>query len=89
MPNSKSADKRLRQNDVLRVRNLSIKRAMRTQVRKVREAVEAGEIEKAETEFRLASKKIDRADAKNIIHRNTAARMKSRLSAHIKAAKQA
>ena len=89
MPNTKSGNKRLRQNDVRHARNQSIKRAMRTQIRKVREAVEAGEIEKAEIEFRLASKKIDRAGAKNIIHRNTAARMKSRLSAHIKAAKQA
>ena len=89
MPTTKSAKKRLRQNEVLRARNLTIKRAMRTQVRKVREAVEAGDFEKAEAEFRVASKKIDRAGAKNIIHRNTAARMKSRLSAHIKTAKQA
>jgi small subunit ribosomal protein S20 len=88
MPNTKSAKKRLRQNVSHRARNRSIKRAVRTQCRKVREAVQAGDVETAETEFRLATKKLDRAGARNIIHRNAAARTKSRLSAKIKALKQ-
>jgi small subunit ribosomal protein S20 len=87
MPNTKSAEKRLRQNTANRLRNRSIKRALRTQCRKVREAVEAGNVESAEAEFRLAAKKLDRAGARNIIHRNAAARTKSRLSARIKALK--
>jgi small subunit ribosomal protein S20 len=87
MPNTKSAEKRLRQNTARRLNNRSIKRALRTQCRKVREAVEAGNAELAETEFRLAVKKLDRAGARNIIHRNAAARTKSRLSARIKALK--
>jgi small subunit ribosomal protein S20 len=88
MPNTKSAKKRLRQNIVQRDRNRSIKRAVRTQCRKVREAVTAGDAQQAETEFRLAVKRLDRASTKNIIHPNAAARLKSRLSAQIKALKQ-
>jgi len=88
MPNTESAKKRLRQNIARRARNRSIKRAVRTQVRKVHEAVKARDLELAETEFRLAAKKLDKAGARNIIHQNAAARVKSRLSAKIKAAKQ-
>ena len=88
MPNTKSAKKRLRQNLVHRARNRSIKRAVRTQCRKVREAVKAGDMERAESEFRLAAKQLDRAGTKNVIHRNAAARVKSRLSAKIRALKQ-
>ncbi len=89
MPTITSAKKRLRQNVVRRERNRTIKRALRTQCRKVREAVEAGDAEQAEVEFRAAVKRLDRAGARNIIHRNAAARTKSRLSARIKALKQA
>ena len=88
MPTTKSAKKRLRQNVARRDRNRSIKRAVRHQCRKVREAVNAGDVELAEAEFRLAAKRLDRAGARNIIHRNAAARTKSRLSAKIKALKQ-
>ena len=89
MPNTKSAEKRLRQNVDRRTKNRSIRSDVRTQCRKVREAIKAADIEKAETEFRLAAKKLDRAGARNIIHRNAAARLKSRMSAKIKALKQA
>jgi len=88
MPNTKSAKKRLRQNLIRRDRNRSVRSAVRTQCRKVRDAVKAGDAEKAEVEFRLAAKKLDRAGARNILHRNAAARLKSRLSARIKAIKQ-
>jgi len=57
-------------------------------LRKVREAVAAGDTEKAETEYRDAAKKLDRAGARNIIHPNKAARTKSRLQQLIKKAKQ-
>ena len=89
MPTSLSAKKRLRQNETRRLQNRSIKTSVRGTIRKVREAIEKGEIEEAESQFRLACKKLDRAGARNIIHPNTAARSKSRLSARIKAAKQA
>ena len=88
MPNTASAKKRLRQNIVHRDRNRSIKRVVRHRCRKVREAIKAGDIETAEAEFRLAAKGLDRAGGRNIIHRNAAARTKSRLVAKIKALKQ-
>ncbi len=89
MPNSASAAKRLRQSKARQAHNKSIKSAMRTQVKKVVTAAEAGDIETAEKEFRTAAKSLDRAGAKKIIHRNKAGRTKSRLSAMIKKAKAA
>lgn len=88
MPQTKSAEKRLRQNEKLRLYNRSIKRSLRTQCRKVREALKAGDAAVAESEFRTACKKLDQAGAKRVIHPNTAARTKSRLSAAVKALKQ-
>lgn len=87
MPNTASAKKRLRQNEILRLRNRSIKSSVRTQMKKVRMAVKAGEIEKAEEEFRLAAKKLDKAGARRVLHPNTSSRYKSRLQRLIKAAK--
>jgi len=87
MPNTKSASKRLRQNVARRLRNRSVKSALRTQLRKVHEAVAAGDAEKAENEFRLVVKQLDRAGQRNVIHPNKAARTKSRLQRMIKGAK--
>lgn len=89
MPNSSSAKKRLRQNEKRRLANRTIKSAMRTQIRKVREAVDQGNFDLAETEARVAAKRLDRAGSKGVIHRNTAARTKSRLQHLIKTAKTA
>lgn len=85
MPNSASANKRLRQNQVRRDRNKAIGSNLRTQLRKVREAISAGDVESSATEFRLAAKKLDRAASRNVIHANKAARTKSRLTKAIKA----
>jgi len=87
MPTSLSAKKRLRQNDVRRIRNKTIKSNVRGQIRKVLEAIEAGDAETIEKEFRSVVKKLDQAAAKNVFHANKAARTKSRLSRAIKAAK--
>ena len=84
MPNSASANKRLRQNKTRRDRNKAISSNLRTQLRKVRAAIEAGDAETSTTEFRLAAKKLDRAASRNVIHANKAARTKSRLSKAIK-----
>lgn len=86
MPNTPSAKKRLRQNEKQRLQNRAIKTNMRGQIRRVREAVQAGDVEKAQSEFRVAVKKLDRAASKSIIHKNKAARTKSRLSQLVKAA---
>jgi small subunit ribosomal protein S20 len=87
MPITKSAAKRLRQNERLRARNRSMKSELRTLMRKVREAAAAKRIEEAESLFRTAGKRLDQAAGKGVIHKNAAARCKSRLSGHIKKAK--
>lgn len=89
MPTTKSAEKRLRQSEVRRVRNRSIKRSLATYVRRVLEAIAANDQAKADAEFRLASKKLDQAASKRVIHANRAARTKSRLSARVKKLKRA
>ncbi len=85
MPNNASAKKRLRQNEKRRLQNRGIKGRMRSQLRAVREAVAAGDKEKAQSEFKVAVKRLDQAAAKNLIHKNAAARSKSRLSKLVKA----
>lgn len=89
MPNTKSAAKQLRQATARREQNRSAKRELRTLCKKVREAVGAGDVAAAETGFRLAAKKLDRAGARKVIHVNAAARTKSRLSLAIKNLKAA
>ena len=88
MPNIASARKRHRQNLKLRTRNRSVKAELKTEIRKVRETAAAGKLDDAETEFRVAVAKLDRAAAKRIIHPNRAARLKSRLSSHLKSMKK-
>ena len=88
MPNSASAKKRLRQSIERRDRNRAKKSAIRTAIRNVREAVKAGDTAKAEEAFRVAAKRLDRAGSQRVIHPNKSSRLKSRLSAFIKKAKQ-
>jgi small subunit ribosomal protein S20 len=87
MPNSNSAKKRLRQNLVRRGRNRATKSVIRTHIRKLREALAAGDVTTAEAELRLTARRVDKAAAARVVHANLAARVKSRLSAAIKAAK--
>lgn len=87
MPNSASAEKRLRQNKVRHARNKAIKSSMKTQIKKVVAAASSGDVATAETEFKLAAKKLDQAGANNVIHKNAAGRKKSRLQRIIKKAK--
>lgn len=89
MPNTASAKKRLRQNEKKRLHNRSVKSAIRTQIRKIREAVAAGEVESAESQTPQISKMLDQAAARRVIHPKKAARLKSRLQKLIKSAKTA
>ena len=84
MPNTASAKKRLRQNEARRERNRAVKSAVRTQIKKVHQALQAGELAKAEEIYRLAAKQLDQAGAAKIIHTNAIARRKSRLQRLIK-----
>lgn len=81
MPNTKSAAKRLRQNLRQRAGNKAARSRLRTAVKKVRAAREP---KKALGLFRQASKLLDRAASRGIIHHNLAARSKSRLAAHVR-----
>ncbi len=85
MPNSVSSKKRLRQSLSRRDRNRAARSSLRSQIRKVRTAIAAGDAEKCAAEFRATVKKLDQAAAKHILHPNAAARIKSRLSKAIKA----
>ena len=88
MPNTKSASKRLRQTKVRTAHNRSIKSAVKTTVKKVTTALESGDVEAAEAAYPVAAQSLDKAGAKNIIHKNAAARKKSRLQKAILKAKQ-
>jgi len=78
MPTHKSATKRLRTNELRRQRNVSAKSRVRTMVKKTTAAIEEG-AETAPVMLRETVALIDRAASNGIIHRNTAARKKSKL----------
>lgn len=80
MPNTSSAKKALRQNLKRRSLNRSQRSALRTIVKKCRDAAVSGETDAAVAAFREASRRLDQAAAKSLIHKNAAARTKSRLS---------
>lgn len=81
MANIKSQKKRILTNEKRRVRNQSVKSELKTLVRQTREAVEAGDKEKALAALRIASRKLDVAVSKGVIHKNQAANRKSGIMA--------
>ena len=89
MPNTSSAKKRMRQDAVRRASNRATKSILRGHLRKVREAIKAKNVEDSQTAFRTLVRKLDQAAGNRVIHANTAARTKSRLSSAIKALKAA
>ena len=80
MPNTASAKKRVRQTDTRTLRNKQRRSSMRTCVRKVREAVAAGNKAEAQTLLHAAYKEIDKAARQHILHANTAANKKRKLA---------
>lgn len=85
MANTAQARKRARQAVVRNKHNASIRSMLRTAIKRVRQAIDTGDQTAANEVFRKATSIIDRVADKNIIHKNKAARHKSRLSAAIKA----
>lgn len=85
MANSAQAKKRARQNAVQRLHNMAQRSAYRTAVKKVRKAIEAGDKGAASAALQENMSVMDSLADKNIVHKNKAARQKSRLSAAIKA----
>lgn len=84
MANIKSAKKRARQADKRNAHNSSVRSMLRTAIKKVVKAIEAGDQSGAETALKAAVPVIDRISAHGFIHKNKAARHKSRLAAKVK-----
>ena len=78
MPNNAAAEKRMRQERKRRLHNRMVKSIVKTEITKARQAIDT-ESESAEEAVRAAVSELDRAAKKGVIHRNNAARRKSRL----------
>ncbi len=85
MANHKSALKRIKQTAKRTERNRYVRGTMRTHIKKVRLAIDAGEKENAREELHHAIRKIDKAAARGIIHKNQASRRISRLTRAVNA----
>ncbi|HEX4715427.1 MAG TPA: 30S ribosomal protein S20 [Ktedonobacteraceae bacterium] len=83
MPNNASAEKRMRQEKKRRAQNRVVKSIVKTNVTKARQALVSGV--ESETAVRAAVSELDRAAKKGVIHRNNAARRKSRLMKQLNA----
>ncbi|MDP9175604.1 MAG: 30S ribosomal protein S20 [Planctomycetota bacterium] len=87
MAHSLSAKKRIRQNLKNRARNRARKDMIKDQSKVYQTALASGDHAKAETELRVLVSKMDKVASKNTIHKNNAARKRSRLTRHLNAAK--
>ncbi|MEE1928420.1 30S ribosomal protein S20 [Streptomyces sp. TRM 70351] len=83
MANIKSQIKRIKTNEKARQRNKAVKSELKTAIRRVREAVAAGEGEKATEAARVAGRKLDKAVSKGVLHKNNAANKKSALAQQV------
>ena len=84
MANSKQAKKRARQNETRRKQNASQRSMMRTRIKKVVNAAEAGDKAQADEALKAAIPVIDSMADKDLIHKNKAARLKSRLNKRVR-----
>ncbi|HPT87760.1 MAG TPA: 30S ribosomal protein S20 [Bacillota bacterium] len=89
MPNIKSAKKRVKISAVRRAANMSKRSELRTTIKKSLSSIAAGNLEVAKNDVRLAIIKLDKAVSKGLIHKNQAARRKSRLTKKLNALMQA
>ncbi len=80
MANIKQQKKRVITNEKRHLRNVAVKSELKTQVRRVREAIEAGDKEAAQKQLLVASKALDKAAGRGFIHKNQAAERKSKLA---------
>lgn len=78
--NIKSQIKRIKTNEKARLRNKSVKSSVKTAIRKFREAAEAGDRDKAVELQRAASRALDKATSKGVVHANQAANKKSAMA---------
>ena len=80
MANIKSQKKRILTNEKARLRNKAVKSALKTHIRKFREAAAEGDVEKAQQAAKVACRALDKAASKGVIHKNQAANRKSAIS---------
>ena len=80
MANIKSQIKRIKTNEIARKRNVAVRSALKTQVRRFRTAADAGDKDAATAALVTASKALDKAASKGVIHKNQAANRKSALA---------
>ena len=80
MANIKSQIKRNRQNDTAHERNKSVKSALKSAIRRFREAADAGNTDEARTLAAVAGRKLDKAASAGVIHKNQAANRKSSIN---------
>lgn len=83
MPNHKSAEKRVRQNEKKRAVNRANRSNLRTQIKKLRSAIAGHDKNQSQDLLTPTISAIDKAVNKGVLHKNTAARYKSRLSQHV------
>lgn len=81
MANIKSQKKRILTNEKARLRNKAVKSSLRTNIRRFNEAAEAGEADKAQELAKVATRSLDKAASKGVIHANQAANRKSAIAA--------
>ena len=80
MANIKSQLKRIKTNEKARLRNKSVKSSLKTAVRRFREAADAGDRDQAQVALQYASRQLDKAASKGVIHANQAANKKSAMA---------
>ena len=80
MPNIKSAKKRVRSNEKKEVVNTFVTSSMKTAIKKFEKSVKAGNVEEASNNLNIAIQRIDKSVSSGLVHKNKAARLKSRLT---------
>ena len=83
MANIKSQKKRIKTNEIARQRNVAVKSALKTSVRRFRTAADSGDKDAATVALQTAAKALDKAASKGVIHKNQAANRKSALAKQV------
>ncbi len=83
MANIKSQLKRIKTNEMARQRNVAVRSALKTAVRRVRTAADSGDAAAAAAALEVAAKQLDKAASKGVIHKNQAANRKSGLAKQV------
>ena len=87
MANSLSAKKRVRQNAKRKTINRGRKSMVKTQIKRFEDALQAGDVQVADEQFKLAAQRLDKVASTSTMHKNTAARTKSRMARRLNSLK--